>query len=60
MAKKFVDAAVKDPIDALAIQDGTALTLTGKVRVLYDDTTPEGDLIAALERCKARIIDQLG
>ena len=53
MAKKFVDIALTDTRSALVIQDGTALTLTNKVRILWDDTLQKVDrdtlIIKALE-----------
>jgi hypothetical protein len=56
MAKQFIDAAVTDEQEALALQDGTALTLTNTVRVLYDDTLEKGALVVQLERIKNAIL----
>lgn len=56
MAKKFVDAAVKTEQEAMALEDGSALTLTGGVRVLYDDTLEKGAIVVLLERIKNAIL----
>ena len=37
MAKKFLDLNYDDEYGAITEQDGSALTLTNGVRVLYDD-----------------------
>ena len=42
MAKKFVDAAIKTEQESMTLEDGSALTLTNGVRVLYDDTLEKG------------------
>ena len=57
MAKKFFDANAVGAKDAIAQQDGTALTLTTTVRILYDDTIAVYDLIVAIERSKERLIE---
>lgn len=59
MAKQFIDATVNTTKEAMAFQDGTALTLTGQVRVLIDDTARVADIIIALERVKDRINELL-
>lgn len=56
MAKKFVDAAVTTEQEAMALEDGSALTLTGGVRVLYDDTLEKGAIVVLLERIKNAIL----
>ena len=56
MAKKFVDAAVKTEQEAMALEDGSALTLTNGVRVLYDDTLEKGAIVVLLERIKNAIL----
>ena len=56
MAKKFVDAAVGTEQEAMTLQDGSALTLTNTVRVLYDDTLEKGAIAAQLERIKNAIL----
>jgi hypothetical protein len=55
MAKKFIDASVTTTKEAMVNDDGTALTLVGQVRVLYEDTATKADLLIALERIKDRI-----
>lgn len=56
MAKKFIDAAVKTEQESMALEDGTALTLTNGVRVLYDDTLEKGAIVVLLERIKNAIL----
>lgn len=60
MAKKFVDATAANDKDSIAVQDGSALTLTGVVRVLYEDSTAKLDLFAALEKCLNKMREELG
>jgi hypothetical protein len=56
VAKKFIDMTVEaDRDSAASLSDGTALTLTGDVRVLYDDTVPKSDLIACIDKVRDRI-----
>lgn len=59
MAKKFIDVAIKTEKEAMTVQDGTALTLTNIVRVLYDDTATKADLLVALRRVEERINEVL-
>lgn len=56
MAKKFVDAAVGTEQESMTLEDGTALTLTNSVRVLYDDTLEKGAIVVLLERIKNAIL----
>ena len=56
MAKKFVDAAIKTEQESMTLQDGSALTLTDGVRVLYDDTLEKGAVAVLLERIKNAIL----
>lgn len=56
MAKKFVDLNHNDAPSSVSEQDGSALTLTNQVRILYDDAEPAHEVIAAIERAKLRII----
>jgi len=56
MAKKFVDAAIKTEQESMTLQDGSALTLTNGVRVLYDDTLEKGAIAVLLERIKNAIL----
>ena len=56
MAKKFIDAAIKTEQESMALEDGTALTLTNGVRVLYDDTLEKGAIAVLLERIKNAIL----
>lgn len=55
MAKYFIDASVATEKEAMVKQDGTALTLTGGVRVLYDDTLSSGQLAVLLRRMANKI-----
>lgn len=55
MAKKFVDAAIATLKESMSLQDGSALTLTNSVRVLYDDTLSKHDIVVLLERIVDRI-----
>ena len=59
MAKKFIDLAVSTAVDAKAISlsDGSALTLTNKVRVLYDDTLSKHEIAVLLDRAKKVILE---
>lgn len=57
MAKQFLDAAITDEKSDISQQDGTALTLTNSVRVLYDDTLETGELVVLLDRMKERILE---
>lgn len=55
MAKFFIDAAVSTEKESMTKQDGTALTLTNGVRVLYDDTLTKRQLMVLLDRIRDRI-----
>lgn len=60
MAKQFIDVAKEGANDAVtALQDGSSLTLTNDVRVLFDDTQNKADLLIAIERAKDRINELL-
>ena len=56
MAKKFVDAAVGTEQESMTLEDGSALTLTNGVRVLYDDTLNKHEIVVLLERIKNAIL----
>lgn len=56
MAKKFVDASVITEQESVALEDGTALTLTGGVRILYDDTLEKHAIVVLIERLKNAIL----
>ena len=56
MAKTFVDAAIITEQEAMTLGDGSALTLTNGVRVLYDDTLEKGAIVVLLERIKNAIL----
>lgn len=60
MAKKYIDAATTTTKDDMTVADGTALTLTNSVRLLYDDTVPKSDLVVLIERIREKIIQDLG
>jgi hypothetical protein len=55
MAKQFIDASISTEKESMAMQDGTSLTLTGQVRVLYDDTLTTKQLYVLLGRIRERI-----
>lgn len=55
MAKMFVDAKVVTEKSAMINQDGSALTLTNTVRVLYDNTITNADLFVTLTRIRDRL-----
>ena len=57
MAKKFIDAAVTTEKGSMTQSDGTSLTLTNTVRVLYDDTAETATLITTIDRIKERILE---
>lgn len=56
MAKQFIDAAIITEQEAMALEDGSALTLTNGVRVLYDDTLEKQALVVLLERISHAIL----
>lgn len=55
MAKQFIDAAIETDKDAMVKQDGTALTLTNGVRILYEDTLNKRQLMVLIDRIRNRI-----
>jgi hypothetical protein len=55
MAKRFIDVTVNTEKEAMTNQDGSALTLTGQVRVLFEDSATKADILIALQRIKDRI-----
>lgn len=55
MAKYFVDAAVSTEKGSMTQEDGTALTLTNGVRVLYDSTLTTSELNVLIDRIKDKI-----
>lgn len=57
MAKQFVDAGVSTMKVNMAKQDGTALTLTNSVRILYEDTLSKQDLYVLINRIRDRILE---
>lgn len=57
MAKKFIDAGIKDAKESWELGDGTALDLTGKVRILYDDTMESKALYVLISRVRDRILE---
>lgn len=60
MAKQFLDAAIETEKESISKQDGTSLTLTNSVRVLYDDTLTTGELYTLLTRIRDRILQLEG
>jgi hypothetical protein len=59
MAKRFIDVTVNTQKEAMTNQDGSALTLTGQVRVLFEDSATKADILIALQRIKDRITEIL-
>jgi len=57
MAKKFIDTDVVTEKEAYELGDGTALTLTNDVRVLYDDTLSPDALYVTLTRIRDRLAE---
>lgn len=59
MAKKFIDLARSTVIDdkSISLSDGSALTLTNKLRVLYDDTCTRHELNVLMERARKVICE---
>lgn len=58
MAKKYIDIASTTNIDddtTVVGSDGSALTLTNTIRVLWDTTKSTHEILAALERAEAVI-----
>jgi len=55
MAKVYIDAAIEDARDGLSTADGSVLTLTNDVRLLYDDTLSTSDLFVLIDKIKERI-----
>jgi len=55
MAKKFIDASLTNEKELYELGDGTALTLTNSVRVLYDDTLEPAALHVVLTRIRDRL-----
>lgn len=55
MAQRFIDAAIETDKESMSDADGTALTLTNDVRVLYDDTLSTRELHVLLTRIRDRI-----
>lgn len=55
MAKKFIDAVLTDEKEGYELGDGTALALTGTVRVLFDDTLEVTELHVLLTRIRDRL-----
>jgi len=55
MAEQFIDASVTTVKESMTKEYGTALTLSGQVRILYDDAATKADLMVCIERIKERI-----
>lgn len=56
MAKQFVDASIITEKEDVAKQDGTALDLTGNVRIIYDDSLTTKQLYVLISRLRDRIL----
>lgn len=60
MAKFFVDVSKEGAVDStVQLEDGTSVTLTNDVRVLFDDSLPKADILLAINRAKDRINELL-
>ena len=59
MAKRYIDASVVTTRDGMTDTDGTSLTLTNAVRILYDNTTVKSDLITLIDRVRDKIIETM-
>lgn len=57
MAKKFIDTDVHADKESYQLGDGTSLTLTNKVRVLYDDSVEPSELYTTLTRIRDRLTE---
>ena len=57
MAKQYIDIALEDDNEGLAVSSGAALTLTNDVRVLYDDAISPGDLYVVLTRARDKLVE---
>lgn len=57
MAQKFIDVDVDTIKEDFENGDGTALTLTNSVRVLYDNTIESAELFTILTRIRDRILE---
>lgn len=55
MAKQYIDAALTTAKESMTVTDGTALTLTNGVRLLWEDTLDKATLIVLIDRIKERI-----
>lgn len=55
MAKKFIDTNLNTAKESYELGDGTSLTLTNKVRVLFDDTLEPSELYVTLTRIRDRL-----
>jgi hypothetical protein len=55
MAKQYIDAAITTAKESMTVTDGTALTLTNGVRLLWDDALDKATLIVLIDRIKERI-----
>lgn len=55
MAKQYIDAAITTAKESMTVTDGTALTLTNGVRLLWEDTLDKATLIVLIDRIKERI-----
>ena len=55
MAKQYIDAAITTDKESMTVTDGTALTLTNGVRLLWDDALDKATLIVLIDRIKERI-----
>ncbi|MEH6358834.1 MAG: hypothetical protein V7745_07580 [Pseudomonadales bacterium] len=58
MAKSHIDATVLESTDDFTVT-GSA-TVTGAVRLAWDDTLPKNDLIVLIKRISERVIRELG
>lgn len=59
MAQQYIDAAIATEKESMTETDGSGLTLTNDVRVLYEDTLDSRQLHVLLTRIRDRITQVL-
>ena len=60
MANQYVDAGIMTAKESMTVTDGSALTLTNDVRVLYDDALDTVEVYNLIRRIADRILKQEG
>lgn len=57
MAKQYIDAAISTEKDSMVKTNGSALTLTNSVRIIYDDTLDNAELFTLITRIRDKIAE---